>query len=96
MAGDDISKAVREELLNSTTTRVTREKKTVWTIVVDAGVDCPSCEQEMETVMRFHPVNGRVGSCTRRELQHKGFDYWLDHAKDTEDVCPGCGYVIRP
>lgn len=74
---------------------MTGDRKTVWTIVVDAGVDCPSCENEMETVMRFHPINGRVGSHTRRELQHQTFDYWLDHAKSTEDVCPHCGYQIK-
>lgn len=69
------------------------KRKPVWTIVVDASLQCPSCGSDMETVMRFHPVNGRVAGCTRTELQYKEMSFWFDNSAKTEDVCPGCGYT---
>jgi hypothetical protein len=65
-----------------------------WTIVVDAGVDCPSCESAMETILMFLPVSGKVGGNSRRELEGKGFDYWLDKATTIVDACSGCGYKL--
>lgn len=72
------------------------EKKTVWTIVIDAGICCPSCEEEeMETVLLFHPKHGKVFGLTRRQLQGAGFDFWLDKSVEAYDICPDCFYIIK-
>jgi hypothetical protein len=71
------------------------KQKIVWTIVIDASTNCPNCDHEMETVLQFYPRNRKVAGCTRRQLQHKGFDFWLDKADYVFDACPHCLYEIR-
>ena len=65
-----------------------------WTIVIDAGIDCPSCEQTMETVFSFLPAKGKVSGNSRRELEDKPLDYLLDKATTVVDACSGCGYKL--
>jgi hypothetical protein len=48
----------------------------------------------METVFSFLPVNGKVSGNSRRELEEKSLDYWLDKASNVVDACPGCGYKL--
>lgn len=68
--------------------------QTTWTIIIDAGITCPSCDVEMETVLLFHPRHGKVSGHTRRQLQGAGFDFWLDKSAEAYDFCPVCLYRI--
>lgn len=65
-----------------------------WTIVIASGIDCPSCGEEMEAVFFFLPTKGKVSGNSRRELESKTLDYWLDKATTAVDACPGCGYKL--
>lgn len=67
---------------------------TVWTIIIDASITCPNCDQDMETIFVFKPINGKVSKYSRSGLQAAGFDAWLDLASRIEDWCPSCGYIL--
>jgi hypothetical protein len=69
-----------------------RKKQVVWTIIIDAGIPCPSCDSEMETKLLFHPNRGKVSGLNRSQLQAKTVDYWLDKCSQVFELCPNCGY----
>jgi len=73
---------------------VTPYSITVWTIITDASITCPNCDQDMETIFVFNPINGKVAGKSRPQLQAASFDTWLDVASRIEDWCPSCGYIL--